>query len=120
MEDGAIRGRPRAKVNEEEVLKLAKMQCTNQEIADWFGVSKDTIERRFKDILHIGRSCGVITMKRRLFEEVEKGNLGAIVWWSKNFAGMSDKIEQKQNIVQKLEYTTEWGSLPVEKNKNEV
>jgi hypothetical protein len=38
-----------------------------------------------------------MSMKRALFEKVLKGDLGAMVWWGKNFAGMSDKVEQKIN-----------------------
>lgn len=94
--------RPAAmKVDIEELEKLAAMQCTTQEIADWFGISKDTIERRFMDLLNVGRSKGKISMKRALFTKAQKGDLGAIIWWQKNFSGMSDKIEQKSEVTSK-------------------
>lgn len=86
------------KIDPEEVEKLAAMACTTEEIAHWFDVSSDTIERNFAAILKKGRSKGKMSMKRALFQKVQAGDLGAMVWWGKNFAGMSDKVEQKQEI----------------------
>lgn len=82
--------RPKKQINEDEVEKLALMQCTNEEIAAWFDVSVDTIERRFAVTIKRNRLKGVSSMKRQLFQLVQQGNLGAIVWWGKNFAGMRD------------------------------
>lgn len=86
------------KIDPVEVEKLAMMACTSEEMAHFFDCSVDTIERNFADALKKGRSKGKMSMKRALFEKVMKGDLGAMVWWGKNFAGMSDKIEQKQDI----------------------
>lgn len=88
------------KINIEEIKKLAAMQCTMEEMAHFFDCSVDTLERHFADTIKEGRSKGKISMKRALFEKVLKGDLGAIVWWGKNFAGMSDKVEQKVNEAQ--------------------
>lgn len=83
------------KIDIEEIEKLAAMACTMEEIAHWFDCSVDTLERNFAEIIKKGRSKGKMSMKRALFQKVLKGDLGAMVWWGKNFAGMSDKIEQK-------------------------
>ena len=88
--------RPKKKIDIEELEKLAAMQCTLEEIANWFDVSIDTIERRFAVLIKKGRSKGRMSMKRALFEKMQRGDLGAMVWWGKNFAGMSDKQEIKQ------------------------
>jgi hypothetical protein len=40
--------RPEAKIDLAELEKLCGMQCTDQEIAAFFGVSTRTIERRRK------------------------------------------------------------------------
>lgn len=84
------------KIDATEVTKLAAMGCTMIEIAHFFEVSVDTIERNFAESIKVGRSKGNISMKRSLFELVLKGNLGAIVWWGKNFAGMRDNPEDKE------------------------
>ena len=86
------------KIDPLEVEKLAMMACTTEEIADFFDVSSDTIERNFAALLKKGRSRGRMSMKRALFQKVQAGDLGAMVWWGKNFAGMSDKMEQKINL----------------------
>lgn len=110
--------RPRKPIDKDELEKLAMMQCTTEEIAYWFNVSPDTIERRFAASLKKGRAIGKMSMKRQLFAEVQKGNLGAMVWWGKNFAGMSDKIEQKQDIKQtvKTDIVIEWPDDNVNQN----
>ena len=36
-------------------------------------------------------------MKRKLYEKGMAGDLGAIIWWQKNFSGMSDKVETKHS-----------------------
>lgn len=91
----AKRGPKFKKLDEVELEKLAMMQCTTAEIAAWFKVSSDTIERNYAAIIKRGRDMGNISLKRRLFQKVQEGELGAIIWFSKNFTGMSDKIEQK-------------------------
>lgn len=83
------------KIPIEEVEKLSAMQCTMEEMAHFFDVSVDTLERNFADIIKRGRSKGRMSMKRALFEKVQKGDLGAMVWWGKNFADMADKIENR-------------------------
>lgn len=98
------------KIDPVEVEKLAAMACTTEEIAHWFDVSNDTIERNFAAILKKGRSKGKMSMKRALFQKVQNGDLGAMVWWGKNFAGMSDKVETKVddiNVQQKAEVLSE-------------
>lgn len=92
--------RPKADVDENVLTKLARMQCTNEEIAAFFDVSVDTIERRFAGTIKRARLIGVSSMKRQLFKLVQDGNLGAIVWWGKNYANMSDKVDSnvKANV----------------------
>lgn len=104
--------RPKIKIDEVQLEKLAMMQCTTQEIASFFNCSVDTIDRRFADIIKKGRDMGNISMKRRLFGLVEKENLGAIIWWGKNYCGMSDKVEQKTDVVleDKTTYVASWGT----------
>lgn len=71
--------------------KLAAMQCTNQEIASFFEVSKDTIERRFPDELARARQNGKSKIRQGLWQLADKGNLGALIWLSKQHLGMSEQ-----------------------------
>lgn len=85
------------KIDPEECQKLAAMGCTMQEIADFVGCSVDTLERNFAEAINIGRSRGRMSVKRKLYEKAMTGDLGAIIWWGKNFAGMADKVETKHS-----------------------
>ena len=49
---GNPNGRPKKEIDRQEFEKLCGLQCTLEEIAGWFGVSEDTIERWVK------RECG--------------------------------------------------------------
>lgn len=100
-------------IDPNEVEKLAAMACTAEEIGAFFECSQDTIERNFADALKKGRAKGRMSMKRALFQKVQAGDLGAMVWWGKNFAGMSDKQQVEvhdQNASQQTLVITELGS----------
>ena len=58
-----------AKIDLAELEKLAAMQCTDEEIAAWFGVNVRTIERKrknpaFADTIHRGKAKGKISLRR--------------------------------------------------------
>ena len=65
-------GRPEAKIDLAELEKLCGIQCTDEEIAAFFGVSTRTIERRrkvqsFADVMERGRAKGRASVRRNLF-----------------------------------------------------
>ena len=82
--------RPEAKIDPDELEKLCGMQCTDEEIAAFFGVSTRTIERRrkvstFREIMDQGRAKGRVSVRRALFRLAANGNIAAaisipIVW----------------------------------------
>ena len=64
--------RPKAKIDLAELEKLCAMQCTDEEIAAFFGVSTKTIERRrkvqrFSDVMEHARAKGRVSVRRNLF-----------------------------------------------------
>lgn len=75
--------------------KLCAMQCTDEEIAAWFGVATKTIERRRKtaagaEAMERGKAKGRITVRRKLFALMEAGNVAAAIFLSKNLLGYRD------------------------------
>lgn len=84
-------GRPPKEVNPDDVYRLASLYCTVQEIADWCGVSKDTIERRFMDELERGRSMGRVSLRRKQFEMAQSGHVGMLIWLGKQTLGQYDR-----------------------------
>ena len=79
------------KFDRELIRNLAKIHCTNKEIANILKCSPDTIERHFMDELHAGRSEGKATLRRQMFKAVEKGNSSIMIFLAKNLLGMTDR-----------------------------
>jgi hypothetical protein len=64
--------RPKSKIDLVELEKLCAMQCTDDEIAAFFGVSTRTVERRrkaqrFSEVMEQARSKGRVSVRRNLF-----------------------------------------------------
>jgi hypothetical protein len=87
--------RPESRINLEELEKLCAMQCSDQEIAAYFGVSTRTIERRrkvegFQEAMERGRAKGRLSVRRQLFKLANNGSLGATIFLAKNVLGYKD------------------------------
>lgn len=92
--------RPKIEIDYKDLEKLCHIQCTEQEIADWFHCSVDTIERRIKEEFGISfaeyfrehRVGGKIALRRNIFKLAEKHPTMAI-FLAKNWLGMKDAHE---------------------------
>src|SRR5580692_9431304 len=87
--------RPESKIDLAELEKLCGMQCTDEEIAAFFGISTRTIERRRKDpkfseIMDQAKAKGRISVRRALFKLAGAGNIAAAIFLSKNLLGYRD------------------------------
>lgn len=99
------RGRPRIDIDKSQFEKLCELQCTKVEIAGWFRVSEDTIERwckrtykqNFEDVFRDIRSVGKIALRRTMMQQAER-NPATAIFLAKNWLGMSDKIEEKVTV----------------------
>jgi hypothetical protein len=89
--------RPEAKIDLAELEKLCGMQCTDEEIAAFFGVSTRTIERRrkvpkFRELMDQGRAKGRISVRRSLFRQAAKDNIAAAIFLAKNLLSYRDVV----------------------------
>ena len=87
--------RPKIKIDIAELEKLYTMQCTDAEVAAFFGVSEKTIERRlqmkkYRDVVEGARAKGRISVRRHLFRLANAGNVAAAIFLSKNLLGYRD------------------------------
>lgn len=108
------RGRPKKSIDGETVEKLAALNCSTEEIAEWFSVDKRTIERRFMPHLIKGRANGRISLKRKMFEMAMGGNSTLCIWLSKQMLGYTEKVEQRQEVkaeVKDVTYVAHWGGV---------
>lgn len=90
-------GRKPAPIDLLELEKLCSLHCTDQELADWFGVSTRTIEtrkkrREFAEAMQRGRSKGRISVRRAQLKMLENGNGTMGVWLGKQMLGQRDTI----------------------------
>jgi hypothetical protein len=95
----AKRGTP-AKIDLAELERLSAMQCTDEEIGAWFGVTTRTIERRrknpkFAEVMNRGRAKGRISVRRAQLKLLEAGNATMGVWLGKNILGQVDEIRHE-------------------------
>lgn len=82
--------RPKIEIDAKEVYKLAQIGCRNEEIADWFGCSAQTIETRFQPELDKGRSELRMTLRRWQLESAKKGNVAMLIWLGKQMLKQTD------------------------------
>jgi hypothetical protein len=71
------------------------LQCTDEEIASWLGVSTRTIESRrkqpeFAAVMNRGRAKGRISVRRAQMKLLEAGNGTMGVWLGKQLLGQRD------------------------------
>ena len=67
--------RPKVHIDLGELEKLSTLQCTNEEIAGFFGVSTRTLDRRrkgrrFLEAMERGKAKGKISIRRNLYRLV--------------------------------------------------
>jgi hypothetical protein len=79
----------------EQVEKLCGLQCTDDELASFFGVSARTIERRknqpaFAEAVARGKAKGRLSLRRYLWGLAAKGNPAANIFLAKNLLGYKD------------------------------
>jgi hypothetical protein len=94
--------RPKVNIDLAELEKLCGMQCTDEEIAAFFGVSTKTIERRrkvtrFREIMDQAKAKGRISVRRSLFRQANSGNVAASIFLSKNLLGYKDIVSNEHS-----------------------
>lgn len=101
--------RPHLEIDWTQFEKLCGLHCTLAEISAFFGISDDTIERACKrhykksyaEIYKEKQGLGKLSLRRKMFETAMKGDKTLMIWLSKNYMGMTDKLETNQQIEQK-------------------
>src|SRR6266478_1480282 len=94
--------RPRVKIDIAEMEKLYGMQCTDEEVAAFFGVSTRTIERRrkvtrFREAMDRAKAKGRVSVRRNLFRLASGGNIAAAIFLAKNLLGYRDAVANEHS-----------------------
>lgn len=97
-------GRPRIPIDWEEFEKLCQIHCTEIEIAEWFSMSVDTLNRvvkrkykqTFAEVFKYKASKGKMSLRRKMFQTAMgdgRGSGSMQIWLSKQHLGMKERIE---------------------------
>src|SRR5579859_873585 len=94
--------RPESKIDLVELEKLCGMQCTDEEVAAFFGVSTRTIERRrrverFHEVMEHAKAKGRVSVRRNLFRLASGGNVAAAIFLAKNLLGYRDVLSNEHS-----------------------
>lgn len=92
--------RTRKEIDQKQFENLCGLQCTKEEICDWFDVSEDTLERwckrtykeNFAVVFSKKRGKGRISLRRSQWRLAEKSAAMAI-FLGKNYLGQKDQPE---------------------------
>ncbi len=85
--------RPKAEIDEGQVEKLAMLQCSASEIANFFGVNQTTISRRFADLLIKGRESGKMSLRRMQWKSANEGSYTMQIWLGKQYLGQRETTD---------------------------
>ena len=89
--EGIVVGRDKTVVVPEEVYKLAKLHCTNREIAEWFGIEESTLKYNFSDIMAKGRTETKQALRRAQLKNALEGNTTMQIWLGKQMLGQREQ-----------------------------
>lgn len=86
-------GRPLTKIDEELLAGLARIGCTDEEMALLLGCSSDTLTRRFAERIKKGRAEMKMSLRRQQIKLMESGNATMAIWLGKQNLGQHDRVE---------------------------
>jgi len=84
-------GRKPIPVDEKLVRDLARIHCTNKEIADIVGVSEDTLTQRFSQLIEKGKSEGRSSIRRMQYKKACEGSVPMLIWLGKQLLQQTDR-----------------------------
>ena len=95
----ATGGRPRVRIEPKTLEQLARLLCTYEEAAAFFGVTERTIIRRLKEpklaeAWEVGRANGKLSLRRLQFRHAQMANSAGVqmtIHMSKHHLGETDK-----------------------------
>lgn len=105
FEEVKTKGRPKKILTDEGkrvIEQLARVQCTDEEIASVVGCSVDVLtnknnKKAFAEAKEKGIQSGKASLRRLQYKAAEAGNPTMLVWLGKQYLGQTDKQEIETN-----------------------
>ncbi len=101
-----ITGRPRKELDFPQFEKLCAICATEEEIAHWFDMSEDTLNRRcqenygvtFSEVYKKYSDEGKMSLRRKQIQVAMDGNPTMLIWLGKQLLGQKD-ISAVNNVI---------------------
>ena len=103
--------RPKKEIDQIEFEKLCVLQCTEDEICDWFDVTdktltkwcKETFKKSFSDIFKVKKGKGKISLRRMQWKLAEN-NVAMAIFLGKQYLNQTDRkeIEFSDNQIKEI------------------
>lgn len=103
-------GRPRKPVDEKLLRGLARIHCTQNEMALLLGVSVDTLQNNYSAIIHEGMADGKMSVRRAQLKAAERGNTGMLIWLGKILLGQKETISVSSAEPEVRALLRKWGA----------
>lgn len=103
--------RPRKEIDADEVFKLAKLGCTQEEIGDFFGCSHSVISERFRREFDLGRAASKTSLRRWQMKRAHAGSDAMLIHLGKQELGQGETIQHGHDGKIKIE--VEYIDVPI-------
>ncbi len=102
--------RQKKQIDQKQFENLCALQCTEEEICDWFDITdktlarwcRETYNKRFSEVFREKRSGGKISLRRSQFRLAEK-NATMAIWLGKQYLGQKDTVDEEDAAEKKLD-----------------
>ena len=88
-------GRPKKPLDYDVIEKLASIMCTQEEIASYLGVCRETLQRydEFCRIYKSGLEKGRMSLRRMQYRTAENGSATMQIWLGKQYLWQKDNMD---------------------------
>ena len=87
-------GRPKSDIKPEQVAALARIGCTQEEIAAVLKCTPRTLRNRFKEEIRSGMDEMRASIRRWQYMKAKDGNVAMLIWLGKQYLGQKDRMEE--------------------------
>lgn len=124
-----VNGRPPKEINEKCFKAMCRQQCTKGEIAAFLDRDEDTVSRwclrtygeTYEVIYKRFSEGGKRSLRRAMWKKaVSDGNTVMMIWLSKNYLGMTDKIESVDDDIEPFIIETSKGEYKLGISKKRI
>ena len=93
-------GRPKTEIDKEMFIKMCQFMCTEEDLADYFNCSVDTIcnwckktyNKTFSEVYKKESQKGKVSLRNAMYKNAIKNNNSSVqIFLAKNQLGMKDK-----------------------------